>query len=158
VIDYETILRQILAKERALTPPSLVFRPRIHPFERSPIMLRPRKARNTCSSTNITVHKDLQSPLGLSDEALDIETLSKPRTRTAQTRNKLSYAVNTSKASGRDVHRRQYCTHACLLGLTRRSPLDKACPNVSAHRALRVGNHHGLNWKILAQLMLYQLA
>src|ERR1700683_2179700 len=40
-IDHKAILRQI----PALTPPPSVFHARIHPFKRSPIILRPRKSR-----------------------------------------------------------------------------------------------------------------
>jgi hypothetical protein len=36
--------------------------------------------------------------------------------------------------------------------------LDGACLNISTHCALRAGNHHGLDHKTLAQLMLCQLA
>lgn len=61
VIDHEAILRQIPAKEKTLTSPPLVYHARIHPFKRSPIMLRPRnsrKARNSCGSADIIVHED----------------------------------------------------------------------------------------------------
>jgi hypothetical protein len=111
-------------------------------------MLRPRKsrkARSSCGSTDITVHKDLQSPLGSLDKSLDIETLSKLRTCTAQSRIKQSYAINTSQVAKSNVRHRQYCTQACLLGLAQRRPLDKACLNVSAHRALRASSYHGLD-------------
>src|ERR1700722_2905711 len=137
------------------------FQARIYPFERSPIILRPRKsrkARNSCSSTDITVHEDSQSPSSSLDESSDIETPSKPRTRTAESGIKQSRAINSSQAAGSDVRQRQYCPQACLLGLVRRRPLDEACPNVSAHRALRACSHHVLDQKTLAQLMLCQLA
>ena len=160
VIDHETILRQIPAEEKALTPPSSVFQARIHPVER-PIMLRPRKsrkARSSCSSIDIKVYEDPQSPSSSSDESSDIETPSKPRTRTAQSGFGQSHSINTSPAVGSDVRHWQYCTQACLLGLARRRPLDEACPNISTHRALRASNHHGLDQRTLAQLMLCQLA
>jgi hypothetical protein len=148
VIDHETILQQIPAEEKALTPPSSVFQARIYPVERSPIILRPRKprkARRSCSSIDIKVYEDPQSPSSSSDESLDIETPSKPRTGTAQSGFRQSYATNTSQAAGSDVRHRQYCTQACLLGLARRRPLDEACPNISTHRALGAGNHHSLD-------------
>jgi hypothetical protein len=50
VIDHKAILRQIPAKEKTLTPPSSVFHARIHPFKRSPIMLRPRKSQKARNS------------------------------------------------------------------------------------------------------------
>jgi hypothetical protein len=56
VIDHESILRQIPAEEKALTPPSSVFQARIYPVERSPMILRPRKsrkARSSCSSRGV---------------------------------------------------------------------------------------------------------
>jgi hypothetical protein len=158
MIDHEAILRQIPAEERALTPPPSVFQARIRPFQRSPIILRPRKprrARNSCGSTDITVHDDPQSPSSSSDESPDIETPSKPRT--AQSRLNQSHTINTSQAAGSDVHHRRYCTQACLLGLVRRRPLDEACPNVSAHRTFGVGSHHALDQKTLARHMLRQL-
>jgi hypothetical protein len=71
-IDHETVLRQIPAEEKALTPPASVFQARIHPFQRSPIMLRPRKSRkasNGCGSIDIKVHEDSQSPSGSSDDS-----------------------------------------------------------------------------------------
>jgi len=64
IIDHEVILRQIPAKEKTLTPLPSVFHTRIHPFKRSPIMLRPRKsrkARNSCGSVDIIVHEDPKS-------------------------------------------------------------------------------------------------
>jgi hypothetical protein len=161
VIDPEAILRQIPAEEKALTPPASVFRARIHPFERSPIMLRPRmlqKARRSCGSVDIKVYEDPQSPSGSSDESSDVETPSKPRTRTARSGiRQSSDAINTSQAAGSDVHQRQYCTQACLLGLVRRHPLDKACPNVSAHRVFGNSSQHVLDGKTLVQLILRQL-
>jgi hypothetical protein len=98
------------------------------------------------------------SPSGSSDESEDIETPSKPSTRTAQSKLGQSHTINTSQATGSDVRYRQYCTQACLLGLAQRRPLDEACPNISTHRALGASNHHGLDQKNLAQLVLCQLA
>jgi hypothetical protein len=75
VIDHEAILRQIPAEEKALTPPSSVFQARIYPFNRSPIMLRPRKSRkvrNSCSSADIIVNEDPQSPSDSSDGFSDV--------------------------------------------------------------------------------------
>ena len=162
VIDHEAILRQIPAEEKALTPPPSVFQARIHPFKRSPIMLRPRKsrkARNSCGSTDIIVHEDPQNPSGSSDEPSDIETPSKPKARMGQSGIGKSRSVNKSQAAeGSDVRHRQYCTQACLLGLVRRRPLDDACPNVNAHNVHGAGKHHTLCQKSLAKLMLRQLA
>ncbi len=80
VIDHEAILRQIPAEEKTLTPPASVFHTRIHPFKRSPIMLRPRKsrkARTSCSPADIIVHEDPHTPSGSSEETSDVETPSK---------------------------------------------------------------------------------
>ncbi len=159
VINHETILRQIPAKQKALTPPSSVFQARIYPVERSLIMLRPRKsqkARRSYNSIDIILHEDLHSPSSLSDKSLDIKTLSKPMTRTAQSRFRQP-TVNTSQAAGNDVRHRQYYTQACLLGLVRRRPLDEACPNVSTHRTFGASSYHVLDQKTLARHMLHQL-
>jgi hypothetical protein len=162
VIDHEAILRQIPAEEKTLTPPSSVFHARIHPFERSPIMLRPRKsrkARGSCGSPEIIVHEDPRSPSGSSDEASDIETPSKPTVHTRQSGVGQIRSVKTPQvADESNVRHRQYCTQACLLGLVRKHPMDDACPNFSAHRAHRAGNHHALGRKSLSKLMLRQLA
>ncbi|KAH8751831.1 hypothetical protein BGZ57DRAFT_934347 [Hyaloscypha finlandica] len=162
VIDHEAILRQIPAEEKTLTPPPSVFHTRIHPFKRSPIMLRPRKsrkARNSCGSADIIVHEDPQSPSSSSDETSDIETPSKPRVRTHQSSTRQIPSVKSSQAAEEsDVLHRQYCTQACLLGLVRKGPLDNACPNVSSHRAHRARSHHALERKSLAKLMSRQLA
>jgi hypothetical protein len=162
VLNHEAILRQIPTKEKTLTPPPSVFYVRINPFKRSLIMLRPRKsqkARNSYGSTDITVHEDLQSPSSSLDKTLDVETPSKPRACTRQSRTRQMCSVKSSQAAKEsDVHYQQYCTQACLLGLVRKRPLDNACPNVSAHRAYRAGNHHALGRKSLAKLMLDQLA
>ena len=161
-IDHEAILRQMPAKEKTLTPPPSVFHARIHPFKRSPIMLRPRKsrkARNSCGSADIIVHEDPQSPSGSSDETSDVETPSKPKARTRQFGTGQVRPVKSSQAAEEsDVRHQQYCTQACLLGLVRKYPLDDACPNVNAHRAYGAGNHHALERKSLAKLMLRQLA
>jgi hypothetical protein len=148
VIDHKTILQQIPAKEKALTPPSLVFQARIHPVERSPIMLRPRKsqkARSSRGSIDTKVYNDSQSPTSSSDESLDIETPSKLRTRRVKSKPKQSYTLNTSQGEESNVQHWSYCTQACLLGLVRRLPLDEACPNVSAHRSFGDGSHHTFN-------------
>jgi len=162
VIDYEAILQQIPAEEKTLTPPPSVFHARIHPFRRSPIMLRPRKlrkARNSCGSADIIVHEDPQSPSGSSDETSDVDTPSKPKARTRQSGTGQVRPVKLSQAAEEsDVRHRQYCTQACLLGLVRKHPLDDACPNVKAHRGHGTGNKHALGRKSLAKLMLRQLA
>jgi hypothetical protein len=121
-------------------------------------MLRPRKsrkARNSCGSAGIIVHKDPQSPSSSSDEILDVETPSKPRACTRQSGTGQMRSVKSSEES--NVHHRQYCTQACLLGLVRKLPLDDACPNVNAHHAHRAGNHHALGRKSLRKLILRQL-
>jgi hypothetical protein len=111
-------------------------------------MLRLRKsqkARSSCSSIDITVHEDLQSPSSLLDESLDIETLSKLRALAAQPKTRQSYAINTSQATKGDLQQRQYCTQACLLGLTQRRPLNEACPNFFSHRGLGAGSYYVLD-------------
>ncbi len=162
VIDHDAILRQIPAEEKALTPPPSIFHARIHPFTRSPIMLRPRKsrkARNSCGSADIIVHEDPQSPSGSSDETSDVETPSKPKACTRQScTGEMRSAKSSQAAEESDVRHRQYCTQACLLGLVRKRPLDDACPNVNAHRAHGAVKHHALGRKSLAKLMLRQLA
>jgi len=162
VIDHEAILRQIPAEEKTLTPPPSVFHTRIHPFKRSPIMLRPRKsrkARTSCSPADIIVHEDPQSPPGSSEETSDVETPSKSRALTRQSRTGQMHSVKSSQAAEEtDVLHRQYCTQACLLGLVRKHPLDEACPNVNAHRVHGAGNKHTLGRKSLAKLILRQLA
>jgi hypothetical protein len=162
VLDPEAILRQIPAEDKTLTPPPSVFHARIHPFKRSPIMLRPRKsrkARSSCGSGDIIIHEDPQSPSGSSDETSDVETPSKPRARTCQSSTGQMRSVKSSQAAEEtDVLYRQYCTQACLLGLVRKHPLDEACPNVRAHRAHGADNKHALERKSLAKLILRQLA
>lgn len=158
VIDHENILRQMPAKEKALTPPPSVFHAQIHPFKRSPIKLRPRKARESCSSIDIIVHKDPQSPSGSSDETSDVETPSKPKARTRQSSIGQTRSAKTSQAAKSDVRHRQYCTQTCLLGLVRRRPLDDACLNINAHRDHGASNHHALEQKSLVKLMSHQLA
>lgn len=131
-------LRQVPPRKKTDTLPPSAFHARIHPFERSPIVLRRRKSRktrNSCGSADIQVHEDPQSTSSSSDENSDIETPSKPRDRTAPSRFRQSHAAKTSQtAQERDIRQRQYCTQACLLGLVRKRPLDEACLNVSAHR------------------------
>lgn len=41
------------------------------------------------------------------------------------------------KADGAGHGLLPFCTQACLLGLTRRQPMDDDCPNVHLHRAVR---------------------
>jgi hypothetical protein len=162
VIDHEAILRQIPAEDKALTPPSSVFHARIHPFKRSPIMLRSRKsrkARNSCGSTDTSVHEDPQSPSGSSDETSDVETPSKPTAHTRQSGIGQTRPVKSSQAAQEsDIRHRPYCTQSCLLGLVRKRPLDETCPNVRTHRDHGASNHHALERKYLAKLMLRQLA
>ncbi|CZT07739.1 uncharacterized protein RCO7_11231 [Rhynchosporium graminicola] len=162
VIDHEVILRQMSPEEKTLAPPASVFHARVHPFKRSPIMLRPRKlrkARNSCGSADINVHEDSQSPSGSSDETSDVETPSKPGSRTRQSVTEQIRSSNSSQAAKEsNVRNRQYCTQACLIGLVQKGLLNNACPNVSAHRAHGTGTHHALGRKSLARLVLRQLA
>ncbi|KAH7393706.1 hypothetical protein BKA64DRAFT_746722 [Cadophora sp. MPI-SDFR-AT-0126] len=162
VIDHEAILRQIPAEDKTLTPPPSVFYARIHPFERSPILLRPRKsrkARNSCGSAEITLHEDPQSPSGSSDETSDVDTPSKSRARTHQAGTGQIRSIKSSQAvEESDIRHQRYCTHACLLGLVRKRSLDGACPNVNTHRAHGDGIHHALGRKSLAKQMSRQLA
>ena len=162
VIDHEAILRQIPAEDKTLTPPPSVFHARIHPFERSPIILRPRKsrkARNSCGSAGITSHKDPQSPSSSSGETSDVDTPSKSMARTRQAGTEQIRSVKSSQAVEEShIRHQRYCTHACLLGLVRKCSLDGACPNVNIHRAHGDGIHHALGRKSLAKLMSRQLA
>jgi hypothetical protein len=105
------------------------------------------------------VHEDPKSPSGSSDETSHVETPSKPTAHTRQPGTRQMRSAKPSQAAEEsDVRHRQYCTQACLLGLVRKRPLDDACPNVNAHRAHGAGNHHVLERKSLAKLMLRQLA
>ncbi|KAH7378966.1 hypothetical protein BKA64DRAFT_242116 [Cadophora sp. MPI-SDFR-AT-0126] len=159
VIDHEAILRQIPPEEKNLTPPSSVFHARIHPFKRSPIILRPRKSRNSCGSAEIILHEDPQSPSGSSDETSDVDTPSKSRARTRQSGTGQMRSIKSSQVvEESDVRHRRYCTRACLLGLVRKRPLDDACPNVNTHRAHGDGIRHALGRKSLAKQMSRQLA
>ncbi len=109
MIDHELILRQIPAEEKTLTPPPSVFYVRIHPVQRLPINLRPRKlrkARNSCGSADVIVYEDRQSLFGSSDEISDVETLSKPKARTRQSGTGQVRPVKSPQAAEeRDVHR-----------------------------------------------------
>ena len=159
VVDYETVLRQIPVEEKALTPPYSIFHTRTHPFRRSPIKLRPRKARSSCGSTDIVVREDSQSPSSSSDEPSDFESPSKPKARTRRAGNRQIRPTKTSHANEEtDIQHRKYCTQACLLGLVRGGLLDHACPNINVHRGHGIGNEHSLNRKSLSKLMLRQLA
>ncbi|CZT13877.1 uncharacterized protein RCO7_00684 [Rhynchosporium graminicola] len=114
VINHEAILRQIPAEEKAMTPPSSVFHARIHAFKRSPIILRarkPRTARNSCGSADVTIHGDPQSPSGSSDEASNFDTPSKPWGRTHQSGNgQLRSSKSSQVVKEGDVRHQRYCT------------------------------------------------
>ncbi|CZT13612.1 uncharacterized protein RAG0_17113 [Rhynchosporium agropyri] len=161
-INHEAILRQIPAEDKRLSPPPSVYHARIHLFQRSPIKLRPRKprmARNSCGSTEITLHEDPQSPTGSSDETSDLYTPSKSRTRTHQAGTGQGFFIKSSQAvEESDIRHQRYCTYACLLGLVRKCSLDGACPNVNTHRTHGDGIHHALDRMTLAKQMLRQLA
>ena len=160
MIDHEAILRQIPTEEKTLTPPPSVFHARIHPFKRSPIMLRPRKSRkvrNSCGSGDVVFHEDPQSPSGSSDEGSDLETPSKPSAPTKGFEN-MPATVHTSQATEQsDTRHRQYCTQACLLGLVRGTQVDQACPNAAAHGTQGADRRHALDQKTLARQIRIQL-
>jgi hypothetical protein len=163
VIDPNAILQQMPSEKKALkSPKGSAFYARIHPYDRSPVMLRskkPRKARNSCGSADIIMDEDPQSPSGSSDETPDIETPCKPRVRTRQFGAGQMHSAKSSQATEEsDIRHRPYCTQACLLGLVRGHPLDEACPNVNEHRRHETGNDHALGRNSLAKLMLRQLA
>ena len=69
---------------------------------------------------------------------------------------KESDGSSSSEAKSSREVQRQYCTQKCLLGIMRRSPLDKNCPNVSSHP--RRGNKHAINQSRFLNLVQSQLA
>lgn len=148
-------------EEKALTPPPSVSHARIHPFNRLPTILRPRRSRkskHSCGSPDIILQEDPQSPSGPLDDTSDVETPSKSRARTNQSSTGQMHSINSSHAAeGNNVRYRQYCTLTCLLGLVRKHPLDDVCPNVNTHRAHGDGIHHALGRKSLAKYILRQL-
>ena len=160
-IDHESILQKIPKEEAALSPPSSVFHARIHPFTRSPIMLRSKKllqSKNSCGAATKIFYEDPQSPTGSSDETSDIETPSQSRIGTRLSRTEQKHQVKSSQGDKHsDVRHRNYCTQACLLGLVRRQPLDDACPNVGAHRVHTANNNHALGRRSLMKHMLRQI-
>lgn len=53
-----------------------------------------------------------------------------------------------SSSKANQQRSRPYCTHACLLGLTRGRPLDRSCPNFRKH-----GRKHQIDAMTLVQLL-----
>ncbi|MDI1492116.1 MAG: hypothetical protein OHK93_003328 [Ramalina farinacea] len=64
---------------------------------------------------------------------------------------KQSTDTSQSNQQRQEQQQRQYCTHACLFGLTHRLPLDTQCPNIVAHRGQGTSLNH-----VLTQLQLVE--
>ncbi|KAL8917477.1 MAG: hypothetical protein Q9208_007922 [Pyrenodesmia sp. 3 TL-2023] len=63
---------------------------------------------------------------------------------------------NWQKSDNDDHHNRAYCTQQCLLGLTRGSALDAACPHYESHRK-NGGSHHRISAEQLCVSLQQQL-
>lgn len=156
-VDWKEITRGYPSDESISPPPSGRKPRKYEKIDRSPYPLRS-KARCNPNETNTSDNRD--DPAGDSDGGPeDMPTPSKKKQKGASLKGgeKRGRGQKGGTSSGKQQHR-QYCTHRCLLGLTRRSALDRSCPNVGLHRQGTKGRTHILDKQQFADLVQRQLA
>ncbi|KAL8649418.1 MAG: hypothetical protein Q9210_004411 [Variospora velana] len=142
-------------------PPKLQLEPR-----QSPYALRKRskkKSASNCQTPTTVARDDSGSPDDDSQNNSDVyETPTKPKAakNPSSRQQQQQQQQQTTSASPGKEQRRQYCTQACLLGLVRRSPIDKNCPNARLHPRCSKANadRHALTGPKLCDLVRDQLA
>ncbi|KAF3480960.1 uncharacterized protein GIQ15_06307 [Arthroderma uncinatum] len=123
----------------------------------TPIMTRPKKPLRLQSSTCNPSQESSRSPVDSSDEDPThmMESPSKPPRRSANvmvvipSQSRSSDQSSSQRHSKNQARSRLYCTHKCLLGLSKGGPLDEACPNIADHG---IGKHRIDRSKFLALL------
>ncbi|OAX81023.1 hypothetical protein ACJ72_04641 [Emergomyces africanus] len=156
-VDFENVLQQIPTTERKAIPSSPPYEPPRYPLnDRSPYLLRNRKARPIFGpDTEITVAHN-SDPSSSEDEVGDREPPSSPlqsierrkRQRTSTTNKRPS---GSAEQTNRQSH--QYCTQKCLGGLFSRSPFDPNCPNNHLHKNYSKHGSHPISLQKLVSLM-----
>ncbi|KAI4189528.1 MAG: hypothetical protein LQ346_005099 [Caloplaca aetnensis] len=170
IIDMEKRLEQLTAevKEKLQASPKYSpFYARIGPLLRSsPVYTRSKgiaqRAKAGCKPdqrvdfNHDNDHDDDPSggPGGRSDR-VDHTPTKTWATRQAERRERES-----KPSSSRTQQQRPYCTHACLLGIVRRSSIDEDCPNAALHPRYprKQGSVHILTKQKFCDLVRLQLA
>ncbi|KAI4111321.1 MAG: hypothetical protein LQ345_006821, partial [Seirophora villosa] len=136
--------------------------------DRSPVQTRARRkaqSSSVCAPEVVSSTKpdDDDSGSESSDDAHPSDTPCKPealRRPRGQNKQSSQRGVEPVPGEGRGKNKgqgRQYCTQACLLGLTHRLPIDDACPNAASHPRGKEGNTHALTRPGLCRMLRQQL-
>ena len=156
-VDWKEMLRGIPSDENISPPPSGRKPRKYETVDRSPYPLR---SKASCKPNKTSTSDNRDDPAGDSDDGPeDMPTPSKKKEPRASLKRggERRRGQQQDTSSGKQQHR-QYCTHRCLLGLARRSALDRRCPNVGLHRQGRKGRTHLLDKQQFADLVQRQLA
>ncbi|MCJ1282377.1 hypothetical protein MMC26_001700 [Xylographa opegraphella] len=170
-VDYENILRQIPESERKLTPPS-AYKGRRDPSGRSsPVLTRARKkclddklheSRNDrqddpdASRDSGKPRRDISSAGNGNTTKERKDGGAKDNNERRDGGNNNNSSSSSSSVNGGKSIQSSYCTQRCLLGISRRLPLDGNCPNVLQHR--RYGENHAISTLDFTSLVQKQLA
>ncbi|KAI1935734.1 hypothetical protein LOZ57_006872 [Ophidiomyces ophidiicola] len=112
---------------------------RVDYASRSPVVTRPKKSLRLRSSPCNPTSVSPRSPVNSSDEDPTDLTSSpskaprRPPNVMVVVPSRRSDQPSSQKYSENQSRSRPYCTHRCLLGLSKGGPLDEACPNVADH-------------------------
>ena len=156
-VDWKEIMGDDPSDDHISPPPSGRKPRKSETVDRSPYALR-RQAGCKPNETSTSDNRD--DPAGDSDDGPeDMPTPSKKKEPSASLKRgeKRRRGQKQDTSSGKQQHR-QYCTHRCLLGLARRSALDRRCPNVGLHRQGTKARTHLLDKQQFADLVQRQLA
>ncbi|KAL1957288.1 hypothetical protein VTO42DRAFT_6194 [Malbranchea cinnamomea] len=158
-VDFDALVRKIPDEERTESPPASEYRRPYYPINpRSPYILRNRnrRIRLTCSNPEKD-HPAVDSSSGSDSDTVSHEPPSSPiqsreKRRKTDGQRPLPPAYPLERPP-----RTEYCTQKCLLGLSKRSSFDDACPNVEVHRRCSADQRHPIDRSEFTKLMQRQL-
>ncbi|KAI4120290.1 MAG: hypothetical protein LQ338_007120 [Usnochroma carphineum] len=130
----------------------------IEPDPRSPYETRKKwkQSGRSCNNAPELDQDDSESPEEDSDSDADFYDTPTKQPAAKGTQSKQQKQPKPSSSSGRQ-QRREYCTQACLLGLVRRHPMDKTCPNIKLHPRSTKADTHVLTAPKLCEMLRHQL-
>lgn len=162
-IDFETMLKSIPRDDRHRSPRDSSYRGPKYPINpRSPYLIRQLRSKPKDTDSTWFYHRDSSpDPSGDSDTGQAHLSPSPSQQRTKRQR-KSGPQRHTSNKSGQSSGQKRapnpdYCTQACLRGLSLQSDLDSKCPNMSSHRKHSSDGRHPLSRLDLVKLVSKQL-
>ncbi|EGD92990.1 hypothetical protein TESG_00550 [Trichophyton tonsurans CBS 112818] len=159
-VNFEKILQGIPVTERKIRPSPAYRAPRYPLNDRSPYLLRNRRARPIFDADTHNIVYAGPGPPPSDDEAHGREPPSSPLQAIERRKRQRTSTMNSQPSrSGQPAgsQSRPYCTQRCLGGLVSRLPLDPKCPNIELHKHNSKGSFHSLSLSKVLALMESQI-